>query len=101
MVRSAGDPLRSSKDEGSIIHFLRDHAQPCMYFFVVHLELVGSDDSLASSVLDYSDDSLNSSYPFMMLGKRGSELDGRELDVELRYNLDLRLSQIFPRFDNI
>ena len=96
-----GYPLRSSKDERSIVHFLRDHAQPCMYFFVVHLELVRSDDSFASCVLDYSDDSLDSSYPFMVLGERGFELNGCELDVELRHNLDLRLCQIFPRFDNI
>ena len=52
---------------GRIVHFLRDHAQPCMYFFIVHLELVRSDDSFASCVLDYSDDSFDSSYPFMVV----------------------------------
>ena len=59
--------------------------------FVVHLELIGSDELFASSVLDDSNDSFDSSNPFMMLGESCSEFDGCELDVEFQHNFDLRL----------
>ena len=83
MVWGDGDPLRSSEDERSIIYFLRDHVQPGVKFFVIHLELVGADDGLAGGVLDDSNNSLNSSNSFMMLGESGSEFYGCKLDVEL------------------
>ena len=83
MVRSDGDPLRSSKYEGSIVHFLCNHVQPGVEFFVVHLKLVGADDGLAGSVLDDTNNSLDSSNPFMMFGESSSEFYGGEFDVEL------------------
>ena len=35
-----------------IVHFLRNHVQPGVEFFVVHLELIGANDGVAGSVLD-------------------------------------------------
>ena len=83
MVWGDGDPLRSFEDERSIIYFLCDHVQPGVKFFVIHLELVGADDGLAGGVLDDSNNSLNSSNSFMMLGESSSEFYGGEFDVEL------------------
>ena len=54
-----------------------NHAQPGVEFFVVLLELIGSDDCFAGSVLDDANNSFNSSNSFMILGKSGSEFDGR------------------------
>ena len=65
VVRSDGDSLRSSEYEGSIIHFLHNHVQPGMEFFVIHLELVGANDGLAGSVLIDTYNSINSSNPFL------------------------------------
>ena len=53
-----------------------------MEFFVVHLELVGADDSLAGGVLDDTYNSPDSSNPFMMLGESGSEFYGSKFDIE-------------------
>ena len=83
MVWSDGDPLRSSEDEGSIIYFLCDHVQPGVKFFVIHLELVGANEGLAGVVLDDSNNSLNSSNSFMMLGESSSEFYDGEFNVEL------------------
>ena len=83
VVRSDGDSLRSSKYEGLIVHFLCNHVQPGMEFFVVHLELVGADDGLASGVLDDTYNSLNSSNSFVMFGESDSEFYCCKLDVEL------------------
>ena len=93
--------MRSSEDERSIIYFLRDHIQPGVKFFVIHLELVGADDGLAGGVLDDSYNSLNSSNSLMILGESSSEFFGGEFDVELFYNLDFSLGQIFSRFDYV
>ena len=82
MVWGDGNSLRSSKDERSIIYFLCDHVQPGVKFFVIHLELVGANDSLAGGVLDDSYNSLNSSNSFMMFGESSSEFYGGEFDVE-------------------
>ena len=83
MVWGDGNSLRSSEDEGSIIYFLCDHVQPGMKFFVIHLELVEADDGLAGGVLDDSNNSLNSSNSFMMLGESSSEFYKVDFDVEL------------------
>ena len=82
MVRSDGYPFRSSEYERLIVHFLRNHVQPGVEFFVVHLELVGADDSLAGGVLDDTYNSPDSSNPFMMLGESGSEFYGSKFDIE-------------------
>ena len=83
MVWGDRNPLRSSKDERSIIYFLCDHVQPGVKFFVINLELIGADDSLVGGVLDESNNSFNSSNSFMMLGESGSEFYGGKFDVEL------------------
>ena len=82
VVRGDGNSLRSSEDDGSIVHFLCNHVQPSMEFFVLHLELVGANEGLAGGVLDDLYNSLNTSNPFKMLGESSSEFNGREIDVE-------------------
>ena len=74
--------FRSCEYEGLIVHFLRNHVQPGMEFFIFHLELGGADDGLAFGVLDDTYNSLNSSNPFVMLGKSSSEFYCSIFDVE-------------------
>ena len=83
MVRGDGYSLRSSEDERSIVHLLRDHAQPGSEFLVVHLELVGANDGLAGGVLDDANNPLDSPNSFMMFGESSSEFNSCKLDVEL------------------
>ena len=85
----------------SVVDLLDDQVQPGEKVLIVHLEEVWTCDGFAHSVLDDFDHFFYCTNTFMMLRQGGSELDFRELEVELGDNLDLRLHENFSRFHYI